>query len=84
MRVVTLKLTDSEIAAVEQLVKHGYYKSRTEFVRTAILTLLGEHKIKKIALKAIEADRKIHGLRKRKSRYSAEPIQGTLFTEDPQ
>lgn len=82
MRVITLKLTGSEISAVEFLVKHGYYKSRTEFLRKAMLDLLGTHKLKKSALKAIEADRKIHGLRKRKSRYSEEPVQGTLFGED--
>lgn len=68
MRVITLRLTATELAAVDELIGRGHYLSRTDLLRQGMMDILRASKLSAEARQTIQLERQVHGLRRRKRR----------------
>lgn len=63
---VTVKLTKTEGMVLEQLVKLGWYRSKSHVLRQAMIELAERHKLKSDALVDIRIERNTHRPRRNK------------------
>lgn len=56
-KIVTIRLSPTEVLAIEQLIRPGRYRSRCHLVREAIEALLLKERLSKDAFSAIRTER---------------------------
>lgn len=72
---VGLKLTATELLALDQLLASGHYETRSAALRAGLLLLLDQHKLKREARSAIQVERLGHPMRRRRM-TADEPSEG--------
>ena len=68
MNLVAVKLTETELRALDDMVKFKNFKTRSHVLRQALIQLFREHGIKSDALEDIKIERIVHPQRKGKQR----------------
>lgn len=65
-RLVALKLTETEYAAVKEMLDRGYYESASAVLRDGLMMLLNERGVKRDTLDQIKVERIAAPMRKRR------------------
>jgi Arc/MetJ-type ribon-helix-helix transcriptional regulator len=69
--VISLKLTPTELLALRDLVREGWYESASAAIRDGLGMIFAKHKLAKPMVENMERERLIHRPRKGKRRFTS-------------
>lgn len=81
-RVITMKLTATEVLAIETIMESGKYDSRSSLLRAGLGAIFDRHKLDKSFDRQIESERSIHAPRATRVKRKLDLSSGEIPSDE--